>query len=41
MAVTLRDFMTSGNVLKIEPSATMGEDARALRKRDVGAAVVV
>ena len=41
MAVTLRDFMTSGDVLTIEPSATLGEAARALRKRDVGAAVVV
>jgi CBS domain-containing protein len=41
MAVTLRDFMSSGDVLTIEPSATLGEAARALRKRDVGAAVVV
>jgi CBS domain-containing protein len=41
MAVTLRDFMSSGDVLTIAPSATLGEAARALRKRDVGAAVVV
>ena len=41
MAVTLRDFMSSGDVLTIGPSATLGEAARALRKRDVGAAVVV
>jgi CBS domain-containing protein len=41
MAVTLRDFMSGGDVLTIEPSATLGEAARALRKRDVGAAVVV
>ena len=39
--VTLRDFMSSGDVLTIEPSATLGEAARAMRKRDVGAAVVV
>ena|SRR5438105_12076662 len=40
MAVTLRDFMSGGDVLTIEPTATLGEAARAMRRRDVGAAVV-
>jgi CBS domain-containing protein len=40
MAVTLRDFMHSGDVLTIEPTVTLGEAARAMRRRDVGAAVV-
>lgn len=40
MAVTLRDFMSSGDVLTIEPTVTLGEAARAMRRRDVGAAVV-
>jgi CBS domain-containing protein len=40
MAVTLRDFMTGGDVLTIEPSVSLGEAARAMRRRDVGAAVV-
>jgi CBS domain-containing protein len=40
MAVTLRDFMSSGDVLTIEPTVTLGEAARAMRSRDVGAAVV-
>jgi CBS domain-containing protein len=40
MAVTLRDFMTGGDVLTIEPSVTLGEAARAMRRREVGAAVV-
>jgi CBS domain-containing protein len=40
MAVTLRDFMSGGNVLTIEPTVTLGEAARAMRRRDVGAAVV-
>jgi CBS domain-containing protein len=41
VGVTLRDFMTSGDVLTIEPTATLGEAARAMRRRNVGAAVVV
>ena len=40
MAVTLRDFMSGGDVLTIEPSVTLGEAARAMRGREVGAAVV-
>jgi CBS domain-containing protein len=40
MAVTLRDFMSGGDVLTIEPTVTLGEAARAMRRRDVGAAVV-
>jgi CBS domain-containing protein len=40
MAVTLRDFMTGGDVLTIEPSVSLAEAARAMRRRDVGAAVV-
>jgi len=40
MPVTLRDFMHSGDVLTIEPTVTLGEAARAMRRRDVGAAVV-
>jgi CBS domain-containing protein len=40
MPVTLRDFMSSGDVLTIEPTVTLGEAARAMRRRDVGAAVV-
>jgi CBS domain-containing protein len=40
MAVTLRDFMTGGDVLTIEPYVTLGEAARAMRRREVGAAVV-
>jgi CBS domain-containing protein len=41
MAVTLRDFMSSGHVLTIEPTATLGDAARSMRSRNVGAAVVV
>jgi CBS domain-containing protein len=41
MAVTLRDFMSSGDVLTIEPTATLGDAARRMRSRNVGAAVVV
>jgi CBS domain-containing protein len=41
MAVTLRDFMTAGDVLTIEPTATLGQAARSMRQRNVGAAVVV
>jgi CBS domain-containing protein len=40
MAVTLRDFMSGGDVLTIDPTVTLGEAARAMRRRDVGAAVV-
>src|ERR1041385_310963 len=40
MAVTLRDFMTGGAVLTIEPSVKLSEAARAMRRREVGAAVV-
>jgi len=40
MAVTLRDFMSGGDVLTIEHSVTLGEAARAMRGREVGAAVV-
>jgi CBS domain-containing protein len=41
MAVTLRDFMSGGDVLTIEPTVTLGEAARAMRGRDVGAAIVL
>jgi CBS domain-containing protein len=41
MGVTLRDFMTSEDVLTIPPNATLGEAARAMRRRNVGAAVVL
>lgn len=41
MGVTLRDFMTGDDVLTIEPTATLGEAARAMRVRNVGAAVVM
>lgn len=40
MAATLRDFMSSGDVLTIEPTVTLSEAARAMRRRDVGAAIV-
>ena len=40
MAVTLRDFMHGGDVLTIEPTVTLSEAARVMRRRDVGAAVV-
>jgi CBS domain-containing protein len=40
MGVTLRDFMTGGDVLTVEPTASLGEAARAMRRRNVGAAVV-
>jgi CBS domain-containing protein len=41
MGVTLRDFMTTEDVLTIAPTATLGEAARAMRRRNVGAAVVM
>ena len=41
MAVTLRDFMTSEDVLTIAAETTLGEAARLMRNRNVGAAVVV
>ena len=41
MAVTLRDFMSSEDVLTIEPEATLGQAARKMRQRNVGAVVVV
>lgn len=40
MAVTLRDFMSGGDVLTIEPTVTLTEAARVMRRREVGAAVV-
>jgi CBS domain-containing protein len=41
MSVTLRDFMTSGDVLTVSGEATIGEAARRLSDRNVGAAVVL
>jgi CBS domain-containing protein len=41
MAVTLRDFMTSEDVLTISCTTTLGEAARLMRDRNVGAAVVL
>jgi CBS domain-containing protein len=41
MAVTLRDFMTSGQVLTITPDSTLREAAERMNARTVGAAVVV
>jgi CBS domain-containing protein len=41
MAVTLRDFMTSEDVLTIPADTTLGAAARLMRNRNVGAAVVV
>jgi CBS domain-containing protein len=41
MAVTLRDFMTSEDVLTIPADITLGQAARLMRDRNVGAAVVV
>ena len=40
MAVTLRDFMTSEDVLTIAADTTLGQAARLMRGRNVGAAVV-
>jgi len=40
MAVTLRDFMTSEDVLTIPADTTLGDAARLMRGRNVGAAVV-
>jgi len=40
MAVTLRDFMTSEDVLTIPADTTLGQAARLMRGRNVGAAVV-
>ena len=41
MGVTLRDFMTSEDVLTIPATTTLGQAARLMRARNVGAAVVV
>jgi CBS domain-containing protein len=41
MAVTLRDFMSSGDVLTVDPGINLTEAARSMRDRNVGAAVVV
>src|SRR5215470_6963239 len=41
MAVTLRDFMTTGDLLTVDASTTLGQAARLMRNRNVGAAVVV
>lgn len=41
MAVTLKDFMTMEDVLTIEPAVTLVDAARAMRGRNVGAAVVL
>jgi CBS domain-containing protein len=40
MAVTLRDFMTSEDVLTIPADTTLGQAARLMRGRNVRAAVV-
>jgi CBS domain-containing protein len=41
MAVTLRDFMTTGDLLTVDASTTLGQAARLMRNRNVGAAVVL
>jgi CBS domain-containing protein len=41
MAVTLRDFMTTEDVLTIPADTTLGQAARLMRARNVGAAVVM
>ena len=41
MAVTLRDFMTTSDLLTVEASTTLGQAARLMRNRNVGAAVVL
>lgn len=41
MGVTLRDFMTSDDVLTIPAETSLREAARVMRGRNVGAAVVV
>ncbi|MDX6551186.1 MAG: hypothetical protein QOJ31_1870, partial [Gaiellales bacterium] len=41
MAVTLRDFMTTEDVLTIPAETTLGQAARLMRARNVGAAVVM
>jgi len=41
MGVTLRDFMTSGDVLTVPAETSLREAARVMRDRNVGAAVVV
>jgi CBS domain-containing protein len=41
MGVTLRDFMTSENVLTIPADVTLAEAAREMHGRNVGAAVVM
>ena len=40
MGVTLRDFMTSEDVLTVAADTTLGQAARMMRARNVGAAVV-
>ena len=41
MGVTLRDFMTSDDVLTVPAETSLREAARVMRDRNVGAAVVV
>jgi CBS domain-containing protein len=41
MGVTLRDFMTTGDLLTVDATTTLGQAARLMRNRNVGAAVVV
>ena len=41
MGVTLRDFMTSDDVLTVPSEISLREAARVMRDRNVGAAVVV
>jgi len=41
MGVTLRDFMTGGDVLTVAADTTLGDAARQMRGRNVGAAVVM
>src|ERR1051326_6730443 len=41
MAVTLRDFMATEDVLTIPAGTTLGQAARLMRARNVGAAVVM
>ncbi|HEX5195987.1 MAG TPA: CBS domain-containing protein [Gaiellales bacterium] len=41
MGVTLRDFMTSDDVLTVPAETSLREAARVMRGRNVGAAVVV
>lgn len=41
MAVTLRDFMSTGDVLTVDPGVNLAGAARVMHDRNVGAAVVV